>query len=60
MSLEPGTRLGMYEIQSSLGAGGMGEDTSDNHDTLKYLFIDLFKKDLVQDYWTSVRHPRLS
>src|SRR5687767_836414 len=25
MSLQPGTRLGVYEIQSALGAGGMGE-----------------------------------
>ncbi len=25
MSLSPGTRLGSYEIQSQLGAGGMGE-----------------------------------
>ena len=25
MSLTPGTRLGPYEIQSALGAGGMGE-----------------------------------
>ena len=25
MSLEPGTKLGPYEIQSRLGAGGMGE-----------------------------------
>ena len=25
MSLQPGTRLGPYEIQSQLGAGGMGE-----------------------------------
>ena len=25
MSLTPGTRLGPYEIQSPLGAGGMGE-----------------------------------
>jgi len=25
MALQPGTRLGPYEIQSPLGAGGMGE-----------------------------------
>ena len=25
MSLQPGTTLGPYEIQSPLGAGGMGE-----------------------------------
>ena len=25
LALTPGTRLGPYEIQSSLGAGGMGE-----------------------------------
>ena len=25
MSLEPGTKLGRYEIRSQLGAGGMGE-----------------------------------
>ena len=25
MALTPGTRLGLYEIVSSLGAGGMGE-----------------------------------
>jgi serine/threonine protein kinase len=25
MNLEPGTRLGLYEIRSALGAGGMGE-----------------------------------
>ena len=25
MALSPGTKLGRYEIQSSLGAGGMGE-----------------------------------
>ena len=25
MALEPGTRLGHYEVVSSLGAGGMGE-----------------------------------
>ena len=25
MSLQPGTKLGPYEIQSPLGAGGMGE-----------------------------------
>jgi hypothetical protein len=27
MSLQPGTRLGVYEIQSALGAGGMGYPT---------------------------------
>ncbi len=26
MALPPGTALGHYEIQASLGAGGMGED----------------------------------
>lgn len=25
MPLSPGTRLGLYEIQSAIGAGGMGE-----------------------------------
>jgi eukaryotic-like serine/threonine-protein kinase len=25
MSLQPGTRLGLYEIVSAIGAGGMGE-----------------------------------
>ena len=25
MGLEPGSRLGIYEIRSPLGAGGMGE-----------------------------------
>jgi len=25
MTLTPGTRLGPYEIQSAIGAGGMGE-----------------------------------
>ena len=25
MALAPGTKLGLYEIQTSLGAGGMGE-----------------------------------
>ena len=25
MSIEPGTKLGRYEIRSKIGAGGMGE-----------------------------------
>jgi hypothetical protein len=27
MSLAPGVRLGPYEIQAALGAGGMGDET---------------------------------
>ena len=38
MALEPGTRLGPYEIQSAIGVGGMGEvykaqDTRDRKST---------------------------
>ena len=47
MPLQPGTRLGQYEIVSSLGAGGMGEvyRARDTHlsreDALKTILEDV-------------------
>ena len=50
MPLEPGTRLGPYEITSALGAGGMGEvycarDTKLNRDVAIKVLPDLFAAD---------------
>ena len=50
MSLTPGTRLGPYEIQSALGAGGMGEvyrarDTRLNRDVALKVLPDDFAAD---------------
>src|SRR6186713_1302536 len=50
MSLSAGTRLGPYEILSSLGAGGMGEvyrarDTKLNRDVAIKVLPDLFVGD---------------
>ena len=50
MPFTPGTRLGPYEIQSPLGAGGMGEvyrarDTKLNRDVAIKVLSDLFAGD---------------
>ena len=50
LALNPGTRLGPYEILSSLGAGGMGEvyrarDTKLNRDVAIKVLPDLFAGD---------------
>jgi serine/threonine protein kinase len=50
MSLEPGARLGPYEIQCLLGIGGMGEvyratDTRLNRDVAIKVLPDLFAHD---------------
>jgi serine/threonine protein kinase len=50
MSLAPGTRLGTYEIQSTLVAGGMGEvyrahDTKLNRDVAVNVVADDFVHD---------------
>jgi eukaryotic-like serine/threonine-protein kinase len=50
MPLEPGSRLGAYEIKSALGAGGMGEvycahDTKLNRDVAIKVLPDLFAAD---------------
>jgi hypothetical protein len=51
MSLEPGARLGPYEVLSSIGAGGMGEvyrarDTRLQRDVAIKVLPDLFAADL--------------
>src|SRR6266581_9649556 len=50
MSLGPGTRLGPYEIQSAIGAGGMGEvyrarDTKLGRDVALKVIPDTFALD---------------
>ena len=50
MALTPGTRLGAYEVVSSLGAGGMGEvyrarDTKLNRDVALKILPDAFASD---------------
>jgi serine/threonine protein kinase len=50
MALTPGTRLGPFEIQSALGAGGMGEvyrarDTRLNRDVALKILPELFAAD---------------
>jgi serine/threonine protein kinase len=51
MSLGPGTRLGPYEIQSALGAGGMGEvyraaDTNLGREVAIKVLPEAFAQDL--------------
>ena len=50
MALEPGTRLGTYEIGAALGAGGMGEvyrarDTRLQRDVALKILPDAFASD---------------
>ena len=50
VSLTPGTRIGPYEIQSAIGAGGMGEvyrarDTKLNRDVAIKVLPELFAAD---------------
>jgi len=50
MTLAPGVRLGPYEIQSAIGAGGMGEvcrarDTRLNRDVAIRILPELFALD---------------
>ena len=50
MPLDPGARLGVYEIQSAIGAGGMGEvyrtrDTRLNRDVAIKVLPDVFASD---------------
>src|SRR6266581_3086645 len=50
MSLDPGTRLGPYEIQSAIGAGGMGEvyrarDTKLDRDVAIKVLAEAFAAD---------------
>ena len=41
MSLDAGTRLGPYEIQSAIGAGGMGDPVCTDHELPAARFRDL-------------------
>ena len=50
MSLDPGTRLGVYEVTAKIGEGGMGEvyrarDTKLNRDVALKVLPDLFASD---------------
>ena len=50
MSLEPGTTLGVYEVLSAIGAGGMGEvykarDTKLDRDVALKILPDAFVND---------------
>ena len=50
MSLTPGTRLGVYEVMSQIGAGGMGEvyrahDTKLNRDVAIKVLPESFAND---------------
>src|SRR5580765_7200391 len=50
MPLSPGTRIGSYEVLSSLGAGGMGEvyrarDTKLNRDVAIKILPEIFAQD---------------
>ena len=51
MSLNPGSRIGPYEIVGPIGAGGMGEvyrarDTKLGHDVALKILPDTFTHDL--------------
>lgn len=59
MSLEPGTRLGRYEIRSRIGAGGMGEvylaeDTS----LRRFVAIKILTEDYTQNEQRLLRFER--
>ena len=50
MALAPGTRIGVYEVIASIGAGGMGEvfrarDTKLNRDVALKVLPDSFASD---------------
>src|ERR1700693_350566 len=73
MALSSGTKLGPYEIQSPLGAGGMGEvyrarDTKLRRDVALKVLPEAFSKDVVRmarfereaQVLASLNHPHIA